>query len=110
VTVKQVVPRRQANTDVDDVIAHYLSGAGERAAIGFVDASEVGYAHISRHPSTGSTRYAHELNLPGLRFWPVSRYPYLIFFVERAHHIDVWRVLHSQRDIPASMQTVAPAD
>lgn len=108
-TVKQLVPRRQANTDVDDVIAYDLSAAAERAAIGFVDALEVAYAHISRHPSTGSTRYTHELNLPGLRFWPLSRYPYLIFYVERADHIDVWRVLHSQRDIPASMQTVAPA-
>ena len=30
--------------------------------------------------------------------------PYLVFYVERPDHIDVWRVLHSQRDIPAWMQ------
>jgi len=40
-------------------------------------------------------------NLPGLRFWPLQRYPYLVFYIELADHIDIWRVLHSQRDIPA---------
>jgi toxin ParE1/3/4 len=34
----------------------------------------------------------------------LSRYPYLLFYVERQDHIDVWRVLHSQRDIPAWLQ------
>lgn len=46
----------------------------------------------------------HELNLPDLRSWALSRYPYLIFHIERPDHIDVWRVLHSKRDIPAWMQ------
>ena len=43
---------------------------------------------------------AHELNLPGLRAWPLTRYPCLVFEVERSDHVDVWRVLHGQRDIP----------
>lgn len=52
----------------------------------------------------GLPRYAHELNLPGLRFWPLAHYPHLVFYLERPQHIDVWRVLHGQRDIPAWMQ------
>ncbi|MHB9101896.1 MAG: type II toxin-antitoxin system RelE/ParE family toxin [Sulfuricella sp.] len=62
---------------------------------------EQAYKHITRHPATGSTRYAHELDLPGLRSWPLKRYPYLIFYVEQSDHIDIWRVLHGQRDIPS---------
>jgi len=31
----------------------------------------------------------------------VKRFPYLAFYVERADHVDVWRVLHGARDIPA---------
>jgi toxin ParE1/3/4 len=27
-----------------------------------------------------------------------------VFYVERPDHMDVWRVLHGQRDIPAWMQ------
>ena len=102
-TAKPVVPRELANRDIDDAIADDLSEGAEQAALGFIDALEQAYAHISRHPATGSPRYAHELNLPGLRFWPLTHYPHLVFYVERPEHIDVWRVLSGQRDIPAWM-------
>ena len=65
-----------------------------------MDALGTAYAHISRHPATGSARYAHELNIPGLRFWLLTRYPHC-FFIEQADHIDIWRVLHGQHDLPA---------
>ncbi len=106
-TAKPVVPREQANLDVDDALAYYLSEGAETAALGLIDALEQAYGHISRHPITGSQRHAFELNLPGLRVWPLTRYPYLVFYVERPDYIDVWRVLHGQRDIPAWMQEQA---
>ena len=64
------------------------------------------YAHIARRPATGSPRYALQVGLAGLapenvRFWRLGRYPYLVFYIERNDHVDVWRVLHEQRDIPA---------
>ncbi len=101
---KPVIPREQANRDVDDAVAYYLNEATEAVALGFIDSLEKAYAHIARHPATGSPRYAHELNLPGLRTWSLTRYPHLVFYVEQPDHIDVWRVLHGQRDIPAWMQ------
>ena len=101
--VKVVVPREQASRDVDEAIAHYVGEGAAHAALGFIDALERAYTHIDRHPATGSPRYAHELNLPGLRAWPLTRYPYLVFYVELPEHIDVWRVLHGQRDVPAWM-------
>lgn len=101
---KAVVPREQANRDVDEAIAYYLGEGAQRAALGFIAALEQAYAHISRHPGTGSPHWGHELHLPGLRAWPLSRYPHLVFYIEQADRIDVWRVLHSQRDIPAWMQ------
>ncbi|HMW22644.1 MAG TPA: type II toxin-antitoxin system RelE/ParE family toxin [Burkholderiaceae bacterium] len=98
---KPVVPREQASWDVDAAIDHYLDEGAEAAALGLIDELEHAYAHIGRQPGAGSPRYAHEVNLPGLRFWPLTRFPYLVFYVERADHIDVWRVLHVRRDIPA---------
>ena len=100
---KPVIPRELANRDVDEAVDHYLSDGADQAALGFIEALEQAYAHIGRHPASGSPRYAHELNLPGLRFWPLTRYPHLVFYIERTDHIDVWRVLHGQRDIPAWM-------
>ena len=98
---KPIVPRELANQDVDESLEHYLSENADQAALGFIDALEQAYAHIGRHPATGSPRYAHALNLPGLRSWPLTRYPHLVFYMELEDHIDVWRVLHGQRDIPA---------
>ncbi len=101
---KPLVPREQARRDVEDAIAYYLEQDAEAAALGFVDALETAYAHIARHPASGSPRHAHELALPELRFWPLKGFPHLVFYVERVDHVDVWRVLHGQRDIPAWMQ------
>lgn len=101
---KPVIPREQANRDVDEAVAHYLSEAREAVALGFLDAREKACARIGRHPATGSPRNAHELNLPGLRAWPLTRYPQLVLYVDRPDHIDVCRVPHGQRDIPAWMQ------
>ena len=98
---KPIVPRELANSDVDGAIEYYLSEGAAQAALGFIDALEKAYAHIRGHLDAGSNRYAHELNLPGLRLCSLKRYPHLIFYVERGDHIDVWRVLHGQRDIPA---------
>jgi len=48
-------------------------------------------------------RYGHELGLAGLRAWPLSHYPFLVFYLERDDLVDVWRVLHTRRDIPRRM-------
>ncbi len=101
---KPVVPRRRAHRDVEEAVAHYLAEDARPAALGFIDSLEKAFAHIGRYPASGSPRYAHELNLPGLRSWPLARYPYLVFYVELADRVDVWRVLHGERDIPAWMQ------
>ena len=98
---KPVLSREWANRDVDEALRHYLAEASQQEALGFVDALEAAYTQISRHPATGSLRYAHALNLPGLSFWPLANYPHLVFYLERDNHIDVWRVLHGKRDIPA---------
>jgi toxin ParE1/3/4 len=101
---KPVIPRERADRDVNEAIDFYLSENAPEAALGFIDALEQAYGHIGHHPETGSSRYASELNLHGLRFRPLKKYPHLVFYLERSDHIDVWRVLHGQRDIPASMR------
>ncbi len=103
-TEKPVIPRERANRDLEEAVDHYLGEAGEKVALRFIDALERAYSHIARNPAAGTPRYAHELNLPGLRTWPVKRFPYLVFYMEREDHIDVWRILHGERDIPAWMR------
>ena len=98
---KPVIPRALASRDVDDAISYYLNEEAERAALGFIGALEQACTHIGRHPAIGALRYAHELDIPGLRCWTLKRYPHIVFYVERDDHIDVWRVLNGHRDIPS---------
>ena len=105
---RPVILRTVASQDIEDIVSYYLGEQAEQAAIGFVDALEHALHHVARHPGIGSTRYAHELNLPGLRSWPLTRYPHLIFYVERSEHIDVWRILHGHRDLPAWLARAWP--
>ena len=63
---KRVVLRERARLDAEEAVDHYLGEAGEQVALGFLDALERACGHIARHPAAGSSRHAHELNLPGL--------------------------------------------
>ncbi len=106
-TSKRIVPRALALSDLEQAVDHYAGEAGPDIASGFVDALEAAYRAIGEHPRSGSPRYAHELDLPGLRHRALGRFPYLVFYVERDNHIDVWRVLDARRDLPASLTDTA---
>ena len=58
-------------------------------ALNFIDALESAFQHIALHPETGSPRYAHELDLQGLRSWMLKGYPHLVSYLEGENHIDV---------------------
>ena len=101
---KPVVLRDLARNDIDQVVDHYLEEAGATVALAFINAAEATLRRIGELPGSGSPRYAHELDIPGLRFLSTDRFPYLIFYMEGKDEIDVWRVLHGARDIPAWMR------
>jgi len=103
VTPRPVIPRELAGKDIDEAIAHYEAEGGSELAQRFIDALQQGFQRIRRSPGVGSPRYAYELGLEGLRVWPLRRFPMLIFYQERPDTIDVWRILHAQRDIPSWM-------
>lgn len=74
-----------------------------QAAYDFVDCLEQAYLNISINPLTQSLRHVYELNIPGLRFWSITRVPHLIFYLETDDSLDMRKVLHCNQDIPASM-------
>lgn len=101
---KRAILRALADRDVQEAIDFYLEQGAQQAALKFVDALEQALLHIQRHPASGSGRYAHVLDVPDLRCWQLKGYPHLLFYIEADDHLDVWRVLHGHRDIPAWMQ------
>lgn len=98
---KRVVLSAQARDEVRHSTAWYRKEGGTALAQRWATALEGALRHIGTHPQSGITRYAVQLKLDGLRFWPVVGFPYLVFYIEHDQHIDVGRVLHGKRYVPA---------
>jgi toxin ParE1/3/4 len=100
VTAKPVIPRAKARADVDFAVEYYAKEAEADVAYSFINALERAYTFIGDMPAAGSPRWSHELNLPGLRTIKLKGFPWLVFYLEFETHVDVWRVLHTKRDMP----------
>ena len=102
-TAKPVVLRQSARDDLRDAVVYYALEAGPRVAERFIEAYEAAYRRLEFTPGIGSPRYEHEFGLPGLRSLQLDRFPYLIFYVEYVDQLEIWRIPHAQRHIPASL-------
>ena len=101
--VRPVRLRERAATDIERAADYYLGEAGAAVALRFVDAVERAVSQISRSPQSGSLRFSYELEIPDLRVRPVARFPYLVFYVVGDEIVEVWRILHTRRDIPSAI-------
>lgn len=100
---KRIVLSAHARAEIRQATAWYRAEGGPALAHRWADAIKHALLHIGAHPKSGFSRYAIELSLEGIRCWQVHGFPYLVFYAERDKQIDVSRVLHAQRAIPASM-------
>jgi toxin ParE1/3/4 len=76
-------------------------------ALRFVDAVQAAHERISDFPSIGARRYADLPFLEEVRMWAVPDFEkYLIFYLERDNYVDIVRVLHGSRDIPAILMDI----
>ena len=105
--MKPAIRSALAEADIQSAVGFYLAEAAHKAG-SFINELEHAARHIETHPSSGSPRYAHELNIPQLRFLPLRRFPYALFYIEHSDHLDVIRCVHMSRDIPTSLQEGAP--
>ena len=97
---KRVIPRLVAENDLDDAFNYYLDNAGAKVAEDFAIEFAQATRLISQFPVLGSTRYSFETGLEKIRFYSMKKFPYLIFYTEEEHYIDVWRVLHCHNEYP----------
>ena len=97
---KPVRLRSLATHDIASAVDHYQSHASDAVAGRFIDALDRALTHIGRHPQAGALRYSYDLDIPGLRYVQLARFPYAVFYRDGDDEIDVWRVLHTRRDLP----------
>jgi toxin ParE1/3/4 len=103
VSARPVRLRGRAAADIDQAVDYYLAEADTVVALRFVDAVERAVGQIGRSPHSGSLRFSYELEIPDLRVRPLAHFPYLVFYVVGDEFVDVWRILHTRRDIPTAM-------
>lgn len=101
---RPVQVREAARRDVGNAVRYLADQVDRGTAVDFVDDFEQAVTALGTRPGIGSARFATELDLPGLRAWGLTRFPYLIFY-RFDDHVDVWRVPHTRRDLPASFQS-----
>lgn len=98
--MKRAIQRALAQQDIVKAFDHYLNVAGAALAVDFVQEIDACLQRIEHFPEAGSPRYAELLDVAGLRFSVLERFPYLVFYFERTDCVDIVRVLHQQQDIP----------
>lgn len=103
-TGKAIIRRKLARRDLEDAIDYYCGEGGEALELRFIDAMEQTLGLIAEMPGIGLPHYAEILQRSGLHCFGVKRFPYLVFYIEHPDRIDVLRILHRRRDIPAIFQ------
>ena len=93
----------QAEFDIIDSVDYYSSTAGARIAGQLSSAVEACVSRIEAWPEAGSQRYGEILGIPGLRHVNISRFPYAIFYLLDEQRVLIIRMLHTARDIPATL-------
>lgn len=101
---KPIRLRALAAADLDDTASYDRDHVGEESALGFIDEVQDAFGLISSGPGIGSLRYSYDLDIPGLRAFPIKRFGHAVFYVETDDVVDVWRILHTRRDIPETLE------
>jgi toxin ParE1/3/4 len=99
--VTRLVLRQAAERDISEATDHCFGEGGIDLAIRLAEAVDAALLHVETHPASGSPRYAVELSLQGLRSWQTKSHPYIVFYVEGAGQVEVWRGLPAHQDIAA---------
>jgi toxin ParE1/3/4 len=102
---KPIRLRALAAVDLEAAASYYRDEAGEQTALRFIDEVQDAFALISSGPGIGSLRYSYELDIPALRAFPIKRFDHAVFYLETDDVIDVWRILHTRRDITEALES-----
>ncbi|MFT3822046.1 MAG: type II toxin-antitoxin system RelE/ParE family toxin [Rubrivivax sp.] len=96
---KPALLRPQALRDQQHEARYYRHEGGSRLALRMVKASNAALDRIEIEPGLGSPALGRRIAIPGLRAWPVDKFPLLWFYFEHEDHLDVVRLLGARQDL-----------
>ncbi len=92
---KRFIPHRFAVEDEEEIVHYYEQTSSEQVALGFINALDQAFSQLSRYPHMGSPRPEYDLELDGIRSWPLKKFPHLIYYEIQTDHIELWRSKHA---------------
>lgn len=102
--MKRLIVQRRAMRDMAEARNYHRLEAPHMVPA-FALAIDAEFSHLRRNAVTGSPRYGLQLDIPGLRSWPMRRFPYVVFYRDLENRVVVLRVLHQASDIPKHLQS-----
>ncbi|MGH9440059.1 MAG: type II toxin-antitoxin system RelE/ParE family toxin [Terriglobia bacterium] len=100
-----IIKRRTAATDLLEHFV-FIGQSSEDAAQRFLRSAEETFQLLASQPEMGKLAEHRSPLLAGVRRFPVKDFPkYLIFYRPIRDGIEVVRVIHGARDIPALFET-----
>lgn len=97
--------RPQAETDLAEQFAYYMEKADAEIAEKFLSMVQYTAEGLLAQPGKGVKRLFRNPKLQHLRMYPVEGFErHLIFYFEIENGVDIVRVLHGARDIPAVIE------
>ena len=98
---RKILKRRLAAQDIVELAA-YIAQDSIQAAERFLEATENAFHFLAESPGAGARRTFKDPDLSDIRMWPIRGFDkHLVFYREDPSGIEVIRVLHAARDIPA---------
>jgi toxin ParE1/3/4 len=98
-----------ATADIEDLIEYFRREASSAVALRFIDNTERAFDQVLAIPGLGVLLGLDELPYEDIRRWHVDGFGRLmILYRPVADGVEVVRVLHTARDIPALLRATSP--
>ena len=103
--IPQLLIQPKAEQDIDEHLDYLAEESGLETAVRFFDVLEHAFENLLSMQEMGPARTYRNLDLKGLRIWPMTRLPkYLIFYLPFDNGIKIIRVLYGTRDIETALE------
>ena len=99
-----LVIRPRAQTDVDAEAAYYHTTDSLLTATRFLEDLRHVFERLVQFPHLGTFWPTGNRELIGLRRRPLPHFPYSVFYLPTEGAVEIVRVLHNSRDLPALLE------
>jgi toxin ParE1/3/4 len=104
-TERAVHQTGRAASDLVALADYFAERASVQVALRFLDAAERAFEQLRDAPRIGALLGLDELPYEGMRRWHVDGFPHLlIVYRVLSDGVEVVRVLHTARDLPAALR------